>query len=133
MIINATESLLLSSLIKYTYITHFVKIPSNGPFSLMKSPHCFPKIHLEHSITQSCRKSLTLNSLPNDIFLRWSKLKAFADDTINVTQIHVLKFVLGRVENSGKRRKCWLPAFSLFPAMFSKGFFLRSLKVGIVW
>ena len=34
----------------------------------------------------------------------------------------------------GKRRKCWLPAFSPFPSMFSKGFSVRgvSLKVGIV-
>ena len=29
-----------------------------------------------------------------------------------------------------KRRKCWLPAFSLFPTMFSKGFMLLN---GIAW
>ena len=29
--------------------------------------------------------SLTLNALPNDNFLDWSKLKALADDEINVT------------------------------------------------
>ena len=29
--------------------------------------------------------SLSLNSLPNDNFLDWSKLKAFADDKIDVT------------------------------------------------
>ena len=28
----------------------------------------------------------------------------------------------------GKRRKCWLPAFSPFPTMFSKDFFLRVVK-----
>ena len=28
----------------------------------------------------------------------------------------------------GKRRKCWLPAFSPFPTMFSKGFLYRFLK-----
>ena len=28
---------------------------------------------------------LTLNPLPNNKFLDWSKLKAFADDKINVT------------------------------------------------
>ena len=28
----------------------------------------------------------------------------------------------------GKRRKCLLPAFSRFPTMFSKGFFLRVVK-----
>ena len=58
--------------------------------------------------------------------LDWSKLKAFADDKIKVTE--KLKFVLGRVENCGKRRKCWLPAFSPFPTVFSKGFFLWGIK-----
>ena len=32
----------------------------------------------------------------------------------------------------GKRRKCWLPAFSPFPTMFSKTF-SGSLKVRILW
>ena len=27
-------------------------------------------------------------------------------------------------KDSGKRRQCWLPAFSPFPTMFSKAFFL---------
>ena len=40
------------------------------------------------------------NSLPNDKLLDWSKLKAIADVKINVTE--KLKFVLGRVENTGK-------------------------------
>ena len=67
---------------------------------------------------------VTVNSLPNDRSLDWSKLKAFADDKINVTK--KLKFALGLEEkNCKKRRKCWLPAFSPFPTMFSKGFFLQ--------
>ena len=28
-------------------------------------------------------------------------------------------------KHCGKRRKCWLPALSLFPTMFSKGFFFK--------
>ena len=43
-----------------------------------------------------------MNSLPKDKFLDWTKLKAYADNNINVTE--KLKFVLGRVENIGKRR-----------------------------
>ena len=39
-----------------------------------------------------------VNALPNDEILVQPKLKALADDKINVTQI--LKFVSGRVENS---------------------------------
>ena len=31
-------------------------------------------------------------------------------------------------KHCGKRRKCWLPAFSPFPTMFSKGDFLRVMK-----
>ena len=39
------------------------------------------------------------------------------------------KFVLGRIENIvGKGEKCWLPAFSPFPTMFSKAFFSRVVK-----
>ena len=37
------------------------------------------------------------NSLPNDKILDWSKIKAYADDKINVTE--KLNFVLGRVSN----------------------------------
>ena len=29
--------------------------------------------------------------------------------------------------------KCWLPGFSPFPTMFSRGFFSWLLKVGVVW
>ena len=38
-----------------------------------------------------------VNSLPNGKFLGLSKLKAFANDKINVSE--KLKFVLGRVES----------------------------------
>ena len=54
------------------------------------------------------------------------KLKAFADDKINEAQMMIS--VLDRVENWGKRRKCWLSAFSPFSTMFSKGFLLRVVK-----
>ena len=67
------------------------------------------------------------NSIPNDKILDWSKLKAFADDKINVTE--ELKFVLGRVENIvGKGEN-----FLLFPQWFQKASYTGSLKVVIVW
>ena len=70
------------------------------------------------------------NSLPNDKFLDWSKLKGFADDKINAAE--KFEFVLQREENIvGKRRKCWLPAFSPFPTMFSKSCFFRVVKSGL--
>ena len=72
-----------------------------------------------------------INSLPkkNDKVLDRSKMKAFADDKINVTE--KLKFLLENGKHRkhcGKKRKCWLPAFSPVPTMFSKGFLYRVLK-----
>ena len=60
-------------------------------------------------------------SLPNNKILDLSKLKGFADDKINVTK--KLKFVLGRVENIGKRKKCWFSAFSgdVFKRLIEQG------------
>ena len=55
------------------------------------------------------------------------KLKAFAEDKLNVTQD--IKVVFHRIENIvGKERKCWLPAFSSFPTMFSNGLFLQCVE-----
>ena len=55
-------------------------------------------------------------------------MKDFADDKINVSQkLNSRCFGKSR-KYCGKRRKCWLPAFSLFPVMFSKYFFLRVVK-----
>ena len=76
-------------------------------------------------------------ALPNDKILDWSKLKALADDEINLyKKKKKSKLVFGRVENIvGKGEKCCLPAFSPFPTMFSpfptmfsKGFFLEVVK-----
>ena len=59
----------------------------------------------------------------NDNFFDGTKLKAFADDKLNVTIMTI--FLFDKEENTGKRRKCWLPSFSPFPTMFSEGFFYR--------
>ena len=68
-----------------------------------------------------------INTLPNDKNVDFSKVKAFANNKSNVTQ--KLKFALGKGRKyCGKRRKCWIPAFSPFPTIFSKGFFLRVVK-----
>ena len=60
-----------------------------------------------------------------------SKLNAFADDSFSESK--TVQFFFGKVENDEKRTKCWLPAFSLFPTMFSKHFFQGALNVNIVW
>ena len=74
---------------------------------------------------------MLINSLPSDKFLNLSKLKAFGDDKINVTE--KLKIVFARVEIIvGKGENAGNQHFLVFPR-FSKPSFSRSLKVGIVW
>ena len=64
-------------------------------------------------LLQITRIQTILNSLPNDKFLDWSKLKAHADDKINLAE--KLKFVLGRVENGmGKGENAGDQHFLLF-------------------
>ena len=79
-----------------------------------------------------CYRNTGHNSLPNDKILVWSKLKAFADDKINVTK--ELKFVLGKVENIvRKEENAGYQHVLLFPPCFQKAFFTEMLKVGTVW
>ena len=74
-------------------------------------------------IGTNCRRHF--NSLPNDRISDLSKLKAFADKINDLkTEICLWK---GK-KYFGKRRKCCLPAFSPFPAMFSKLLFFRVVK-----
>ena len=68
-----------------------------------------------------------LNSLPNDKILDWSKLKAFADKNVIVTQNWT--FALGREENIvGKGENAGYQHFLLFPQCFQKAFFPRAVK-----
>ena len=77
-----------------------------------------------------CR--VLVNSLLNDKFLDWFKLKAFADDKINVAE--KLKFTLGRIENIvGKGENAGYQHFLFFLQGFQKSFSSGSLKIGIVW
>ena len=58
-------------------------------------PHLFcTRAYYQFDLNKTISKNAIafINSLPNDNFLEWSKLKAIADDNINVTQ--KLKFVL---------------------------------------
>ena len=72
------------------------------------------------------------NSLPNNKILNLSKLKAFADNIINMTEN--LKFVWGTVENIvGKGENAGYQHFLLFPQVFQKASFSISSKVRIVW
>ena len=70
-------------------------------------------------IFSCCAHIPFFNSVPNDKILDWSKLKAFADNKINVTE--KLKFVLGRVENIvGKGENVVYKHVLLFPQYFQR-------------
>ena len=75
-------------------------------------------LNFVHSRILSFAKEVRVSSLSNDKILDCYKLKAFADGKINVTK--KTEFILGMVENIIGNRKCWLPAFSPFPRLFSK-------------
>ena len=75
----------------------------------------------------SDKSNLSFNSLPDDKILNYSKLKACADNKIHVTQKIEVCYGMSR-KYCGKRRKCWLPAISPFPTMFSKAFVHRVVK-----
>ena len=71
-----------------------------------------------------------LNSLPEDLFLALSKLKAFADDKFNVTQSTTFVFlraenIVGKGENAGYRH------FLLFSQCFKGSFFLWGEKMAL--
>ena len=64
-----------------------------------------------------------INSLPNNKISDWSKLKAIADNKIEV--VKMMTFFLDRVESTvgkGENSEC-----------FHRAFYPGSSKVGIVW
>ena len=62
-----------------------------------------------------------------ETILHRSKLKTLAGDRINVDSKFEICFGNDR-KHCEKRRKCWLPAFSPFPTMFSKAVLSRVVK-----
>ena len=70
-----------------------------------------------------------LNSLPNDKFLNLSKLKAFADDKVNLAE--KLKLVLGGVENIvGKEEMLVTSIFTFSHNVFKRLPFQGRFKSG---
>ena len=73
-----------------------------------------------------------VNLLPYDKILDWSKLKAFANDKLNVTQD--MKVVFHRIENIvRKEENAGYQHFLLSSKCFQKAFFSSASKVVIVW
>ena len=75
---------------------------------------------------------MSFNPLPDDKILDMTKLKAYADDKLNIVKMMISLF--NKVENTvekGENAGC--QHFLLFPQCFQKPFSLGSFKVGIVW
>ena len=73
-----------------------------------------------------------INLLPNDKILNMTKLKAFADNQLNIARMMIS--LLDRVENTvGKEENAGYQHFLLFLQCFLKPSSLGSLNVGIVW
>ena len=95
--------------------------------------HLFPVYHVLIQVP-GCQEEAkwSFNSVQNENFLDLSKLKAFADDKINVTE--KLKLLFISMENIvGKGKNAGYQHFLLFPQCFQQASFSRSLKVTIVW
>ena len=89
-------------------------------------------MHLNSTNHASYCQLTFFNSLPNNEILDWSKLKAFADNKIDVNE--QLKFSLGGLENIvGKGENAGYQHFHLFLQCFLKLSVSGSLKLGIVW
>ena len=71
-----------------------------------------------------------INALPNDNILDMTKLKAFADDKLNVDKMTIS--LLDRVENTEGKGASY-QHFLLFPRCFPMPSSLELLKVPIVW
>ena len=70
--------------------------------------------------------------LPNDKILDVTKLKAFADNQLNIVKMTISRY--DRVENIvGKGENAGYQHFLLFPPCFTKPSSSGSLKVRIVW
>ena len=79
-------------------------------------PQCFQKLSVSGSLKLG-NVWFRVNPLPDEKILALPKLKAFADDKLNVTQnikvvFHRIEYIVGKEENAGYQY------FLLFPQCF---------------
>ena len=87
-------------------------------------------IQIIHTLVSS-RVHCSFNSTKLQYF-RLVQIESICIRQNNSGCIYEICFVKGR-KHCGKRRKCWLPAFSPFLTIFLKASFTGSYKVGTVW
>ena len=94
----------------------------------MGHPCCLQMLSMWSGLKFCC----LVNPLSDDNILTLSKLKAFADDKVNVAQN--IEVVFHRIENIvGKEEKAGYQHFLLFPQCFQKAFSSGASKIVIVW
>ena len=96
--------------------------------------HRMLKIRLQTLSVWKCSKFIVyerVKSIKQQIF-RLVQIESICRQQNRYNLITEMLFEMCR-KYCEKRRKCWLPAFSPFPTMFSKSFFFRVIKSGIVW
>ena len=86
----------------------------------------------EHNPSMTALVYLQLSLRTNELSTKQQKLRLVQIETICRQQNKYdrkSEICFGKdIKHCGKRRKCWLPAFSSFPTMFSKGFSPRVVK-----
>ena len=111
-----------------------------GNYHFLLYPQCFLRFQRQYTYSKQfsfvvCKctqfEKIELFTIRQNFRLDWSKFNAFADEKFNIAKMMIS--LCNRVENVvGKKRKCWLPAFSPFPTMFSIAFYFRVvLKSGL--
>ena len=84
-------------------------------------------------VNNTCIKPRFINNLftkQQNVTLDLVQIESFYRQQKNSNPMVKICFGKGR-KYSGKKRKCWLPAFSPFCTMFSKAFFLRVIKTQV--
>ena len=70
-------------------------------------------------VASQCQDNGLVNPFPNDRVLDMTKLKAYADDNLNVAKMMI--YLFNRVENTvGKGENAGYQHFLLFPQCFQK-------------
>ena len=98
-----------------------VEHPDFYNFFFYHFPHLFPKNTSSPGPLKYGSVSLTLTK--RQIF-RQVQIESICRRQNKCNLKTKIPFGMGR-KHCGRRRKCWLPAFSPFPTMFSKCFFSR--------
>ena len=98
----------------------------------MGASDCGSKSSFQTELFTDLSSNQYLNPLPDDKILDWSKLKAFADDKLNVTKMIISVF--DRVENIvGKGEIACTSNFSFSHNVFQKASFPDTSKGVIEW